>query len=166
MPALGTAGKALLALVIAFDVAGIAVIPYGFSQMQELVRNGFPGFPGGPGSPTFPGPGGEEFVETGQVAFGTGVDLESCSIDNPLFFVTASTRVEWIASLQTRVTPADEVFLRVSRNGTVLETTFQEPGSYSCLGSASPQPGLSEGIYTYEIVVNGSVDATGSLFVQ
>jgi hypothetical protein len=167
VPPLGIAAKALLALILAFDIAGIAAIPYGVSQMQELFRNGFPGFPGGPGSPTvpcFPGENGEVFP--GEVTFGVGADIDTCTIRFPLFVATASTEVEWIASLERSVTPQDEVFLRVTRDGRELDTTLQEPGAYDCLGSETGATDLVQGVYTYEVLVNGSVEATGSLFVQ
>jgi hypothetical protein len=90
-PRFGTAAKGLLALVLAFDVAGVVAIPYGFAQLEEVFRNGVPGFPRSPGPPTVP-----------------------------------------------RLTGNDgQVF-----------------------------PGVVRGPYTYEIVVKGSVEATGSLFVQ
>lgn len=167
VPRLGTAGKALIALVLAFDVAGIVAIPYGITQMEKFVRDGFPGFPGAPGSPGFPGfPGAEGFVLPGQVAFGTNADLDSCTIDGQLFFATTAARIEWVAVLEHAVTPQDEVFLRITRDGQELETTLQDPGTYDCLGSADPEPALVEGVYTYEVVVNGTVSSTGSLFVQ
>ena len=167
-PRLGTAGKALIALVLAFDVAGIAAIPYGVAQMETFVRDGFPGFPGapgGPGLPGFPG-GGDGFVFPGQVAFGSDANFESCTIQGQLFFATAGTSVEWVASLERTVTAQDEVFLRVTRDGQELETTLQASGTYDCLGSRAPGPGLAEGVYTYEIIVNGTVSASGSLIVQ
>ena len=168
VPRLGTAGKALVALVLAFDVAGIAAIPYGVAQMETFVRDGFPGFPGapgGPGLPGFPG-GGDGFVFPGQVAFGSDANFESCTIQGQLFFATAGTSVEWVASLERTVTAQDEVFLRVTRDGQELETTLQASGTYDCLGSRAPGPGLAEGVYTYEIIVNGTVSANGSLIVQ
>ena len=168
VPRLGTAGKALIALVLAFNVAGIAAIPTGITEMAKLVRDGipgFPGFPGGPGAP-FPGVPGAGFVVPGQVAFGTNANLETCTIDGQLFFATAGTPVEFLASLDRRVTPQDEVFLQVTHDGDVLETTLQDAGVYDCLGSDGPEPGLVPGVYTYEIIVNGTVSATGSLIVQ
>ena len=91
VPRFGTAAKGLLALVLAFDVAGVVAIPYGFAQLEEVFRNGVPGFPRSPGPPTVP-----------------------------------------------RLTGNDgQVF-----------------------------PGVVRGPYAYEIVVKGSVEATGSLFVQ
>ena len=164
VPRLGTAGKAIIALVLAFDVAGVVAIPYGIAQMETLVRDGFPGFPGGPG---FPGlPGGDGSVFPGEVAFGSDADLDTCTIDGQLFFATAGTSVEWVASPERTVTPQDEVFLRITRDGQELETTLQPSGTYDCLGGQAPGAGLTQGVYTYEIVVNGSVDATGSLIVQ
>jgi hypothetical protein len=167
VPRLGTAGKALIALALAFDVAGILAIPYGYAEMERIVRQGIPGFPGAPGSPTFPGfPGGDGSVVGGQVAFGSDADLETCTLRFPLIVATAGTRVEWIAVTAERVIPQDEVFLRITHDGTVLETTLQDPGTYDCLGSETPEDPLLEGVYTYEVLVNGSVSATGSLFVQ
>ncbi|HET9851744.1 MAG TPA: hypothetical protein VFP56_04475 [Candidatus Limnocylindrales bacterium] len=169
VPRLGTAGKAILALVLAFDVAGIVAIPYGVAAMADFVRDGFPGFPGFPGRPgsDFPGlPGANGEVASGQVAFGAEADLATCSIRFPLFLATASSDVEWIAALENRVTPQDEVFLRISRDGQDLETTLQNPGTYDCLGSEDGDAVDVPGIYTYEVLVNGSVRATGSLFVQ
>lgn len=170
VPRLGTAGKALIALVLAFDVAGIVAIPYGVTQMEQFVRDGFPGFPGfpgSPGSPGFPGfPGGDGAVFPGQVAFGTNADLDACTIEGQMVFASPSTGVEWIAALERRVTLQDEVFLRISRDGQELETTLQDPGTYDCLGSDTPEAGLVEGIYTYQVLVNGTVSATGALLVQ
>jgi hypothetical protein len=167
VPRLGTAGKALIALALAFDVAGIVAIPYGFAEMERIVRQGFPGFPGAPGSPNFPGfPGADGAVFGGQVAFGHDADLETCTLRFPLIVATAGTQVEWIAVTGERVTPQDEVFLRITRDGTVLEMTLQDRGTYDCLGSENPGDALVEGVYTYEVLVNGSVSATGSLFVQ
>jgi hypothetical protein len=167
VPRLGTAGKALIALVLAFDVAGIVAIPYGVTRLEQFVRDGFPGFPGAPGSPGFPGfPTGDGFVFPGQVAFGSAANLDDCTVDGPLLFVTAGTPVEWIAAFERQVTPQDEVFVRTTRDGLVLDTTLQEPGTYDCLGSDTPESGLVAGVYTYEVLVNGSVSATGSLIVQ
>jgi hypothetical protein len=170
VPRFGTAAKALLALVVAFDVAGIAAIPYGFTRMEAFIREGLPGFPRTPGSPGFPGfpgfPGAGGGVPPGTVAFGFDVDLDTCTIGEPLFIATASTEVEWIATPDTTVKAEDEVFLRVTRDGRELSRTLQESGTYECLGSETGVPGLVDGIYTYEILVNGSVEATGSLFVQ
>ena len=167
VPRLGTAGKALIALVLAFDVAGIIAIPYGIAQMEKFVRDGFPGFPGAPGTPGFPGfPGDEGIVFPGQVAFGTNANLDSCTVESQLIFATTAARIEWIAALERTVTAQDEVFLRITRDGQVLETTLQDPGTYDCLGSVDPEPTLVEGVYTYDVVVNGTVSSTGSLFVQ
>ena len=70
-----------------------------------------------------------------------------------------------LAYLERTVTPDDEVFLRVTRDGQVLETTLQDPGTYDCLGSEAPEPPLLAGTYPYEVIVNGTVSATGALFV-
>ena len=167
VPRLGRAGKALIALVLAFDVAGVAAIPYGVARMEQFVRDGFPGFPGAPGSPGFPGfPTGNAPVFPGQVAFGSAANLDDCTMDNQLLFVTAGTPIEWLAAFERQVTPQDEVFVRITRDGQVLDTALQEPGTYDCLGNDTPDSGLVAGIYTYEVLVNGSVSATGSLIVQ
>ena len=167
VPRFGTAAKGLLALVLAFDVAGVVAIPYGFAQMEQVFRNGFPGFPRSPGSPTVPGlTGNDGEVFPGEVAFGAVADVEACTIAFPLFVASPTTEVEWVAALEDPPTPQDEVFLRVSRDGREVDTTLQVAGSSGCLGSETAVSGLVRGIYTYEILVNGSVEATGSLFVQ
>jgi hypothetical protein len=169
VPRFGTAAKAILALVLVFDVAGIVAIPYGVAAMERFVREGFPGFPGFPGRPgsDFPGlPGANGAVAPGQVAFGAEADLATCSLRSPMFVATASSEIEWIAVLESQVTPQDEVFLRISRDGQELEITLQDPGTYDCLGSEDGDALVVPGIYTYEVVVNGSIGATGSLFVQ
>jgi hypothetical protein len=169
VPPFGTAAKAILGLVLAFDVAGIVAIPYGVAAMERFVREGLPGFPGFPGRPgsNFPGlPGANGAVAPGQVAFGAEADLASCSLRSPMVVATASSEIKWIAVLESQVTPQDEVFLRISRDGQELEITLQDPGTYDCLGSEDGTALLVPGIYTYEVVVNGSIGATGSLFVQ
>jgi hypothetical protein len=165
VPRMGAAAKALLAIVLVFDVVGLAAIPYGIGELARIARDGIPGFPG-PNSPGFPGiPGAGGYVVPGQVAFGRNANLDSCAIEGRLTVAEPGTPVEFLAALERTATPRDEVFLRVTRDGQVLETSLQEAGTYDCLGSLSPEPTMTEGVYTYEVIVNGTVSATGSLIV-
>jgi hypothetical protein len=162
-PKLGTAGKALLALAIAADIGGVLAIPYGVAEMVRVAQQ-FRGFPGLTPGTGLPGANGQ--VRRGQVVFAANVDLDSCTASFPLFVATPSTQVEWVAATQLPVTAQDEVFLRITRNGEELETTLQAPASYDCLGSEAPLTALQSGVYTYEVIVNGSISATGTLLVQ
>jgi hypothetical protein len=64
------------------------------------------------------------------------------------------------------MTAQDEVFLRITRDGQELETTLQEPGESDCIGSEEPIANLQSGVYTYQLIVNGSNSAIGTLVVQ
>jgi hypothetical protein len=141
----------------------VLAIPYGVAEMVRAVQqfHGFPGLTPGTGLP-----GGNGEVRPGQLVFAVDVDLDSCTVRFPLFVATSTTQVKWIATPLRRVTPQDEVFLRISRNGAELETTLQDPATYDCVGSDAAGPGLQNGVYTYELIVNGSVSATGTLLVQ
>jgi hypothetical protein len=163
---MGIAAQALLALILALDVAGFAAIPYGIGELVRITREGIPGFPG-PNNPGFPGfPGGGGIVFPGQVAFGRNADLETCTIEGQVFSAAPGTQVEFLAYMERTVTPQDEVFLRVRLDGEELDTTLQDPGTYDCLGSLTPEPTLLKGTYTYEVIVNGQVGASGSLKVE
>ncbi len=165
VPRMGTAAKALLALILVFDVAGLAAIPYGISELARITRDGIPGFPG------FPGPGGpgdpllNGAVAPGNIEFGRAANPGSCTLDAQSPFGDRGDRMAWLAMLQQAVVPTDEVFVRVTLDDTVLETTLQEPGTYDCLIGETPPAGLRAGMYLYEVIVNGIVVARGTLFV-
>lgn len=163
VPRLGTAGKALLALVVLADLAGVVAIPYGLGEMERFVRDfrGFPGFSPGTGLPN-----NDSFVAPGLVTFSSDVDLDACTAAFPFFIASPTSEVKWLAIPRTRVTPQDEVFVRITRDGRELETTLQDPGTYECLGSEEPIADLHSGVYTYELIVNGSSGASGTLIVQ
>jgi hypothetical protein len=163
VPGFGTAAKGLLALAIAADVVGVVAIPFGVSEMVRVFRDfhGFPGLAPGTGLP-----GANGVVQPGRVVFARNVDLEACTAASPVFLATSSSNVEWLATPQLPVTTDDEVFLRISLNGDVLETTLQDPAAYRCVGSDVAIPDLQGGVYTYDLIVDGSVSATGTLLVQ
>ena len=163
VPRLGTAGKALLALALVADIAGVLAIPAGIGEMARFFRDfhGFPGFTPGTGLPN-----GGGFAVPGQVTFSADVDLDTCTASFPLFVASPSSQVKWMAIPKNRVMPQDEVFLRISRDGQELDTTFQVPGTYDCIGSEEPISDLQSGVYTYQLFVNGTTSATGTLIVQ
>jgi hypothetical protein len=163
VPRLGTAGTALLALAIVADAAGIAVIPYGVGEMERFVRDfrGFPGLTPGTGLPSSGGVG-----TPGQVTFASSVDLDTCTGSFPVFITSPEAHVAWLAVPRRPVTPQDEVFVQVTRDGEVIDTRLQDPGSHDCFCSEEAIPGLQSGVYVYQLIVNGSVDATGTLLVQ
>jgi hypothetical protein len=155
--------KAILAFVIALDLAGLAAVPYVVGEIAAG-RVEFPTFPGSPGSP-FPGSGFDGRVEPGTVAFGTAASLADCTVRNRNLFFPSTQPVAWVASLERAVAPGDEVQLVMQQDTiTRLEET-QAPGSYDCLGIEAPER-FDPGVWTLEVRVNGIVAATGILFVQ
>jgi hypothetical protein len=168
VPSFGTAAKAILALVIALDVAGVLVVPYVVGEFAagRITLPRFPGFPGFPGAPGSGFPGRDGSVTPGTVAFGTSGDRETCSVENELIFVQESRPVVWMAALAPAAAAGDEVRLRISRDGTQISDTQQAPGPYDCLGTDVPEPPLGPGFYMYEVLVNGRVSAEGTLIVS
>lgn len=159
----GTVAKALLALVVALDVGGIIAGGYAIGELVAG-RIDLP-FPTTPGAP-FPGlPGLDGEVLPGTVAFGTSSDLDRCTVDEQGVLFSSSQGIVWMAALRSRVTSADEVFLRVSRDGRDLETTLQDRGTYDCLGVEEPIE-LDPGFYEFEVIVNGTIQASGGAIVQ
>jgi hypothetical protein len=160
---MGTAAKALLALALVADIGGIVAIPYGIGEMVRVLRDfhGFPSFAPGTGVPN-----GGGFAARGRVTFSASVDVDTCTASVPFFLASPTSQVRWLAVPTHSMTPQDEVFLRITRDGQELETTLQEPGESDCIGSEEPIANLQSGVYTYQLIVNGSNSAIGTLVVQ
>ena len=163
VPPFDASAKAILAFVIALDLAGLAAIPYVVGEIAAG-RIEFPTFPGSPGSP-FPGSGFDGRVERGTVAFGTAASLADCTVRNRNLFFTSDQPIAWVASLDQAVGPGDEVQLVMQQDAIIRREETQQPGSYDCLGIEAPEL-FDPGVWTVEVRVNGIVAATGILFVQ
>lgn len=164
-PPFDLAAKAILALVVALDVAGVAAVPYVIGEFVSG-RVTLPQFPTSPDAP-FPGfPGGSGFVPPGTVAFGTSADIETCSVTGQQFVLSASDPIVWVAAFEHSLGLGDEVIVRVSLDGQEISSTTWGPATGPCIGVEQPEPSMVPGIYFYEVLVNGRLEATGTLFVQ
>jgi hypothetical protein len=168
-PQLGTGARAIIGVLLAMTLAGVLVVPYVILQLTsgQLRVPSFPTFPtspNGPGTPTFPGfPGLSGNVARGTVAFGTSADLATCTVDGQTVFMPASNQFYWMAQLTRRTTVSDDVRLRITLDGEELFSAEQDPGVYDCLGTEDPETGLGAGVYVFEVLINGQVNATGTI---
>jgi hypothetical protein len=165
----GLGAQILLALVIAFSVGGIVAVPYAVSQVAagNIDLPSLPDFaPGGdfPSTPGLPGLGGN--VAPGTVAFGSSVSLSNCTLSGQTFVADANDEIFWLAQFTNRTSITDDVRLRVTLDGTEILNSRESRGTYDCLGVDTPEVGLTPGIYVFEILINGTVDARGTLFVS
>jgi hypothetical protein len=166
-PRLGTAGRVILVLAIALGIAGIAGGPYMVGQYiaGRLSVPGGAGFPGFPNIPGFPGSSAAGAVARGTVAFGTSSSLLTCTVQGQTTFLPAGGQGVWIAAFSRRTTLNDEVRLRITVNGKETANDVQPRGSFDCLGTEKVETGLAPGTYVFEVLVNGRVDALGTLVV-
>lgn len=168
VPRFGTGAMALVGLLVICSVGGLVAVPVVVGDLVagriELPR--FPGFPGSPGFPFssgFPGLDGE--ITPGTVAFGTSSDLSTCTVQGQTTFLRAGGQLVWIAAFTRRTTVSDQVRLRIIVDGTEVTNDLQNPGSFDCLGTEEPEIDIGPGIYVFEVLVNGRVDASGTLVV-
>ena len=68
-----------------------------------------------------------------------------------------------MAQLTRRTTVSDEVRLRITLDGEELVNGIQDPGVYDCLGTEAAETGLGAGVYVFEVLINGQVNATGTI---
>ena len=171
-PRFGGAAKGLLVALILLGAGGIVGGAWIFGEFASgrVDLPTIPGFPNSSGNPGFPGfpnlPGIDGAVTPGTVAFGTGADLDTCTVSGQTVIVQNGTPIYWVAAFTRRTTPADEVRLRIRLDGTEIVNEVETRGIYDCLGTEQPEVGLTPGIYTFEVLVNGTVDATGTLFAS
>ncbi|HUQ43811.1 MAG TPA: hypothetical protein VM451_05275 [Candidatus Limnocylindria bacterium] len=168
-PQLGSGAKAILAVLLAMTIAGVLAVPYVILQFTsgQLQLPSFPTFPtspNGPGTPTSPGfPGLSGNVARGTVAFGTSADLSTCTVDSQTVFMPATNKFFWMAQLTRRTTVSDAVRLRITLDGEEIVNAPQDPGVYDCLGTEQAETGLGAGVYVFEVLINGQVNATGTI---
>jgi hypothetical protein len=72
----------------------------------------------------------------------------------------------WLAAFTRRTQGNDEIRLRVTLNGQEIVNEVEAPGVFDCIGVEQPETNLAPGIYTFEVLLNGVVDARGTLFVS
>lgn len=158
-PRLGSGRKAIIVLAIVLGVTGIGTAAFlvGRFLAGDLTLPGLPGIPG------FPGSG---IVTPGTVAFGTSSDLSNCSVQGQTTSLPAGGQGVWIESFSRQTTFADEVRLRISVNATQRTDEVQDRGIFTCLGTEKLETDLTPGTYLFEVLLNGRVDASGSLFVR
>ena len=169
-PRFGGGARVIVGLLIVLSIAGIASTAYVASEFLAgritLPRfnpsAGFPGSSGFPGSVGLPGRDGR--VEAGSVAFGTANDLSTCSLTGRNSFQSTDGPVTWLATFSHRTLNSDEIRVRVELDGRQISDERQTPGVYDCIGPLTPETDLKPGFYSFEVVVNGNVEATGILF--
>ena len=167
-PRMATSGMAILVLTLLLGIGGLASIPFAIGSFFAGGLNlpgggGFPGFPNASGFPVFPASGN---VARGTVAFGTSSSLAICTVEDQTTFAPTGGELVWMASLTRRVTFSDEVRLRITVDGTEVTNVVQDPAIYECLGTEEPETGIEPGVYVFDVLLNGRVDATGTLFVN
>ena len=166
-PRMGTGGTAILVVTLVLGIGGLASIPVAIGSFFAGGLNlpgggGFPGFPSASGFPVFPSSGN---VARGTVAFGTSSSLTTCTVEGQTNAAPAGGQLVWMASLTRRVTFSDEVRLRITVDGTEVTNVIQDPAIYECLGTEEPETDIEPGVYVFDALVNGRVDATGTLVV-
>jgi hypothetical protein len=167
-PVFSGGAKAILAALVAFSIAGVLAVPYVVGEFTSG-RIHFPTFPGIPNSPTGPGsgiPGLGGNVAPGTVAFGTSISLSSCTLSGQTTTADGTDEVFWLAQFTRTTSFTDEIRLRIKFDGTEVLDEVESRGRFACLGTDTPEVGLDPGIYTFEVLINGTLDATGTLFVS
>lgn len=168
-PRFGAAAKGLLVALIVLGAGGIVGSAWILGELASgrIDLPALPGFPTTPGGPAFPGfPGSDGAVTPGTVAFGTVADLDTCTVRGQTVVVQNGTPIVWVAAFHRRTSAADEIRLRIRLDGTEIVNVVETRGIYDCLGTEDPEVGLTPGIYTFEVLLNGTVDATGTLFAS
>jgi hypothetical protein len=164
-PRFGLAGQVILVLMLALGVGGIVSVGWFLGELAGG-RVNFPTLPGMPGSSAFPGfPGLDGEVTPGTVAFGTSSDLDTCTVQGQTTVMPESGEILWIAAFTRRTSSTDEIRFRVTHDGQEIVNEIQAPGVFDCIGVEDPETGLTPGVYTFEVLLNGGVDARGTLIV-
>jgi hypothetical protein len=151
------------------SIAGVLAVPYVIGEFTAgritlpSISSLVPGS-GLPGTPGVPGRTGN--VAPGTVAFGSSISLQTCTLSGQTIVAGSNDPIYWLAQFTRRTSPTDQVRLRVTLDGTEILDEVQARGAYDCLGVDTPEVGLSPGIYSFEVSINGSVDARGTLFVS
>ncbi len=102
----------------------------------------------------------------GQVLFGTSRGGTGCSIGNATTQVTSTDPVFFVAVMKHHVEPGDSIALRITMGGQPFESYSEEPGAgFDCYRTNEALGTLKAGTYTFEVVRNGDVEASGQLTV-
>lgn len=149
-PSFGLGAQLILGGALALAAVGIVTLPQTGGQLVA--------FPKGTDAPLTGN------VRAGTIVFGGMADLRTCSVYGQTSRAPA-TGVEWMAALERSTSPTDQVRLRVTVDGEVILDAEQSRGNYRCIGAETAEVGLPPGMYVFEVLVNGTVSAKGTLQV-
>ena len=107
------------------------------------------------------------FSQRGQIVFGTTAGDDVCSIRSQTTAITARDTIFYAAHLKNSVGPAETLTLRITRNGQEVTTDVLPPygSEFDCFGLKEPIGPLQPGVYVFEVLRAGAVEATGTLTV-
>jgi hypothetical protein len=152
-PILGAAGKAILVATVGLAVVSLTVGSWTLGQVV-LGTIGVPGVPG-PSRPA-----------AGVVEFGASANLASCTVTAMSTRFGPTDPMVWLIQFPRRATFADEVRIRITRDGEILYDDVEERGTFDCLGTDEPVVQLEPGRYAFTARLNGDVVATGEFIAQ
>ena len=107
------------------------------------------------------------FSQRGQIVFGTAAGDDVCSIRSQTTAISARDTVYYAAHLKSSVGPSETLTLRITRNGQEVTTDELPPygSEFDCFGLKEPIGPLQPGVYVFEVLRAGVVEATGTLTV-
>ena len=107
------------------------------------------------------------FSPRGEVVFRTTASDDVCSTRDRTASITTKDTIYYAAYLRDRVGPTETVSLRVTRDGQEVTTEDLPPNGteFDCFGLTEPMGPFQPGVYVFEVLRNGKVEASGTLTV-
>jgi hypothetical protein len=107
------------------------------------------------------------FSNRGQIIFGTRAGDGVCSVRDQTTSITARDTVFYAAHLRNSAGPNETLSRQITRDGQLVSTDEIPPNGtrFDCLGLSEPLGPLEPGVYLFEILRAGTVEASGTLTV-
>ena len=106
--------------------------------------------------------------DKGKVLFGTAAGPDVCSVDNQTASIATTDPLFWAAVLKDQVNGQQDAELHVTKDGgTFYDQSLPADGTaYDCFGNAEAIKDLDPGAYTFQVLREGAIQATGDLTVK
>jgi hypothetical protein len=114
-------------------------------------------------SVVLPNNSGKVMFSKGSYAIGTN----TCKFDSPVTEVTSTDSFYLIAHLRDDVQPADQIAIKVTKDGQDYFTNTVTAGTkFNCYVENEALPPLPAGVYNFSLSVGSKTEAEGTLTVK
>jgi hypothetical protein len=106
--------------------------------------------------------------DKGKVLFGTAIGKDLCTVNNKTTTVNAADPIFFSAVLKHHMDGNQAITLHITKDGKDL-VNYDEPAdgtAFDCYGNRESLGPLEAGLYRFEVIHNGEVEATGDLTVR